>query len=82
MTATPAKTTLQVHYGITPERMANISPGEAESVLAQAATVTAALSQPASPAQRTRIATEAIENLEAAIQATTSEIIYTDSPAT
>ena len=81
MTVTPAKATLQVHYGITPERMANISPGEAESVLAQAASITAADAQPVSATQRTRIATEAIENLEAAIQATTSEVIYTDSPA-
>lgn len=75
-TADSAKITLEATFGIDPARLSKFTEGEAQSVLSQAASTAAAEPQPVPRERLTAIAIDSIENLEAAILATTSEVIY------
>lgn len=75
-TADSAKITLETTFGIDPARLSEFTEGEAQSVLSQAASTAAAEPQPVPRERLTAIAIDSIENLEAAILATTSEVIY------
>lgn len=69
------RATLETQYSVTPERLAHFTEPEAQSILDLAAR-TASKEQHPSPERLAEIAEECAANLELAIQATTSEIIY------
>lgn len=71
-----AKFTLEDNFGIDPARLSKFTEGEAQSILAQATSTAATEPQPVPRERLTAIADESIENLEAVILATTSEVIY------